>query len=93
LKKQELAECFKLKKRDGTTVDYIANFNAKETDLDDFLHNFQIIITENYDAHKEKVFDIINGVYGCSRKKLREVDFLIKLKQKVHYILFGVYKK
>lgn len=63
---QELKECLIKKKRDGKVINYQTELGANDTDLKKFSRNFTFEIAEDYDAHKEKVFDLIRVTYGCA---------------------------
>lgn len=69
---QELKDCLMKNKRGGTVINYQTELKATDTDLKKFLSNFSIEIAEDYDAHKEKVFDLIKVTYSCAG--LEEVE-------------------
>ncbi|HBG78097.1 MAG TPA: hypothetical protein DDW84_04500 [Phycisphaerales bacterium] len=63
---QELKNCIVLHKRDGTVINYQVDLKATDTDLDEFLNHLRIEFAEDYDAHKNKVFDLIRTTYSCT---------------------------
>jgi len=63
---QKLKDCLMKSKRDGPVINYQTELKATDADLKVFLRNFCIEIAEDYDAHKETVFDLIRATYGCA---------------------------
>ncbi len=63
---QELKACLMKNKRDGAVINYQKELKATDADLRAFLKNFCIEIAEDYDAHKNKVFDLIKATYNCA---------------------------
>lgn len=71
----ELKECLLLNKRDGTTIDYQVELKASDADLEEFLKYFRIDIAEDYDAHKNKVLQLIKTAYHCANTEEIELYY------------------